>query len=124
MNFIFRILLIGISAFYIPESLPWWTIIIIPFVLGVIFEDNLLSHFLSSFIGVGVAWLFLMLNFDLETQSILSSKIINILEVSSVNFLIILITLIGGVISGLGGLTGISLRKNFIKNENRREYRF
>ena len=122
MNFIFRILLIGISAFYIPESLPWWTIIIIPFVLGVIFEDNLLSHFLSSFIGVGVAWLFLMLNFDLETQSILSSKIINILEVSSVNFLIILITLIGGVISGLGGLTGISLRKNFIKNENRREY--
>jgi hypothetical protein len=124
MNFIFRILLIGISAFYIPESLPWWTIIIIPFLLGVIFEDNLLSHFLSSFIGVGVAWLFLMLNFDLETQSILSSKIINILEVSSVNFLIILITLIGGVISGLGGLTGISLRKNFIKNENRREYRF
>ena len=124
MNFIFRILLIGISAFYIPESLPWWTIIIIPFVIGVIFEDNLLSHFLSSFIGVGVAWLFLMLNFDLETQSILSSKIINILEVSSVNFLIILITLIGGVISGLGGLTGISLRKNFIKNENRREYRF
>ena len=113
MNFIFRILLIGISAFYIPESLPWWTIVIIPFVLGVIFEDNLLSHFLSSFIGVGVAWLFLMLNFDLETQSILSSKIINILEVSSVNFLIILITLIGGVISGLGGLTGISLRKNF-----------
>ena len=124
MNFIFRILLIGISAFYIPESLPWWTIVIIPFILGVILEDNLLSHFLSSFIGVGVAWLFLMLNFDLETQSVLSSKVINILEVSSVNLLIILITLIGSVISGLAGLSGISLRSVFYKKENEREYRF
>ena len=70
MNFIFRILLIGISSFYIMDFMPWWTIIIIPFILGVIFDDNLFSHFLSSFIGTGVAWLFLMLNFDLETQSL------------------------------------------------------
>ena len=124
MNFIFRILLIGISSFYIMDFMPWWTIIIIPFILGLIFDDNLFSHFLSSFIGTGVAWLFLMLNFDLETQSILSSKIINILELSSVNILIILSSITGGVISGLGSLTGISLRNIIIKKESRREYRF
>lgn len=124
MNFIFRILLIGISAYYILDFMPWWTIIIIPFLLGIIFEDNLLAHFLSSFVGTGVAWLFLMLNFDLETQSILSSKIIDILEISSINILIILSSIIGGIISGLGSLTGISLRNIYIKKENRREYRF
>ena len=124
MNFIFRILLIGISSFYIMDFMPWWTIIIIPFILGVIFDDNLFSHFLSSFIGTGVAWLFLMLNIDFETQSILSNKIIPILEIKSVNILIISISITGGIISGLSSITAISLRNIFIKKKNKREYRF
>ena len=124
MNFIFRILLIGITSYYVVESLPWWSIILIPFILGLIFEDNFLSHFLSSFIGTSVAWLFLMLSFDLETQSVLSGKIIDILEISSVNFLIISTSVIGGIVSGLGSLTGVSLRNIFVKKKNLREYRF
>ena len=124
MNFIFRILLIGITSYYVVESLPWWSIILIPFILGLIFEDNFLSHFLSSFIGTSVAWLFLMLSFDLETQSVLSGKIIDILEISSVNFLIISTSVIGGILSGLGSLTGVSLRNIFVKKKNLREYRF
>ena len=124
MNFIFRILLIGITSYYIVEPIPWWSIILFPFILGLIFEDNFLSHFLSSFIGTSVAWLFLMLSFDLETQSVLSGKIIDILEISSVNFLIISTSVIGGIVSGLGSLTGVSLRNIFVKKKNLREYRF
>tara|TARA_X000000950_G_scaffold80344_3_gene101037 strand:+ start:3667 stop:4041 length:375 start_codon:yes stop_codon:yes gene_type:complete len=124
MNFIFRILLIGITSYYIFEPIPWWSIILIPFILGLIFEDNFLSHFLSSFIGTSVAWLFLMLSFDLETQSVLSGKIIDILEISSVNFLIISTSVIGGIVSGLGSLTGVSLKNIIVKKKNLREYRF
>lgn len=124
MNFIFRILIIGISSFYLSESFPWWSIIIVPFVLSLIIEDNYFAHFLSSFIGTGVAWLFLMLNIDFETQSILSNKIIPILEIKSVNILIISISITGGIISGLSSITAISLRNIFIKKKNKREYRF
>tara|TARA_A200000113_G_C8840075_1_gene346568 strand:+ start:789 stop:1163 length:375 start_codon:yes stop_codon:yes gene_type:complete len=124
VNFIFRILLIGITSYYIFEPIPWWSIILIPFILGLIFEDNFLSHFLSSFIGTSVAWLFLMLSFDLETQSVLSGKIIDILEISSVNFLIISTSVIGGIVSGLGSLTGVSLKNIIVKKKNLREYRF
>lgn len=124
MNFIFRILLIGITSYYIDEPIPWWSIILIPFILGLIFEDNFISHFLSSFLGTSVAWLFLMLSFDLETQSVLSDKIIDILEISSVNFLIISTSVIGGIVSGLGSLTGVSLRNILVKKKNLREYRF
>ena len=124
MNFIFRILLIGITSYCIVEPIPWWSIILIPFILGLIFEDNFLSHFLSSFIGTSVAWLFLMLSFDLETQSVLSDKIIDILKISSVNFLIISTSVIGGIVSGLGSLTGVSLKNIFVKKKNLREYRF
>ena len=53
-----------------------------------------------------------------------SGKIIDILEISSVNFLIISTSVIGGIVSGLGSLTGVSLRNIFVKKKNLREYRF
>ena len=65
-----------------------------------------------------------MLNIDFETQSILSNKIIPILEIKSVNILIISISITGGIISGLSSITAISLRNIFIKKKNKREYRF
>ena len=109
MNFILRTLIIGISSYYIPSILPWWTIIIIPFILGSLFDDNYLSHFLSGFIGTGVAWIFIILSIDFNTQSILSEKIIKVLEVDSVNYLIILISVVGGIVSGLGTLSLIHI---------------
>ncbi len=124
MNFILRIIIIGLSAFYIVESFPWWVIIILPFILGISFDDNLISHFLSSFIGTSVAWIFLLLDLDLGSQSILSIKIIEILSIESTNSLIIITSIIAGVISGMGNLTGISLRNILFKKKKIREYRF
>ncbi len=124
MNFILRILIVGISSYYIPSILPWWIIIIIPFVLGCLFDDNYLSHFLSGFIGTGVAWIFIILSIDFNTQSILSEKIIKILEVDSVNYLIILISVVGGIVSGLGMIVGYSFRRIFIKEKDKRDFKF
>tara|TARA_B100001057_G_scaffold117986_1_gene116558 strand:- start:15824 stop:16201 length:378 start_codon:yes stop_codon:yes gene_type:complete len=124
MNFILRILIVGISSYYIPSILPWWTIIIIPFILGCLFDDNYLSHFLSGFIGTGVAWIFIILSIDFNTQSILSEKIIKILEVDSVNYIIILISVVGGIVSGLGMITGYTLRRIFINEKDNRDFKF
>ena len=119
MNFILRTLIIGISSYYIPSILPWWIIIIIPFILGSLFEDNYLSHFLSGFIGTGVAWIFIILSIDFNTQSILSGKIIEILKVDSVNYLIILISVVGGIVSGLSLITGYSFRRIFVNEKDK-----
>ena len=124
MNFILRTLIIGISSYYIPSILPWWIIIIIPFILGSLFEDNYLSHFLSGFIGTGVAWIFIILSIDFNTQSILSEKIIEILKVDSVNYLIILISVVGGIVSGLSQITGYSFRRIFVNEKDERDFRF
>ena len=75
MNFILRILIIGISSFYFSDIFPWWIIILIPFSLGCLMDDNYFSHFLSGFIGTSVAWFFILLNIEFETQSILSLKV-------------------------------------------------
>ena len=79
MNFILRILIIGISSYYFSSLFPWWIIILIPFILGSIIDDNYFSHFLSGFLGTSAAWLFILLNIDFETQSILTLKVIVII---------------------------------------------
>ncbi len=124
MNFILRILIIGISSYYFSSLFPWWIIILIPFILGSIIDDNYFSHFLSGFLGTSAAWLFILLNIDFETQSILTLKVIQILEIDSVNNLIIINSLIGGVFSGLGNISGLALRNIFVKKKNLRDYRF
>ena len=49
MNFIFRILLIGITSYYIVEPIPWWSIILIPFILGLIFEDKIYNQLVDKY---------------------------------------------------------------------------
>ncbi len=124
MNFILRILITGISTYYLSSFFPWWFIIFIPFTLGLIFEDNYISHFLSGFIGVTISWIFLLLSIEYQSESILSSKIIEILKINSINILIIITALIGGIISGLSSITGLALISIFRKKKDIRNYRF
>jgi len=124
MNFILRILITGISTYYISSFFPWWLIIFIPFILGLIFDDNYISHFLSSFIGVSVSWFFLLLGMEYQTEEILSSKIIQILNINSTNSLIIISAVIGGVVSGLSSITALALVNIFRKKKDKRDYRF
>ena len=124
MNFILRILITGISSYYISSFFPWWSIIFIPFILGLIFDDNYISHFLSGFIGVSVSWFFLLLGMEYQTEAILSSKIIQILNINSTNTLIIISAVIGGIVSGLSSITALALVNIFRNKKDKRDYRF
>tara|TARA_B110000263_G_C15024689_1_gene381160 strand:+ start:188 stop:562 length:375 start_codon:yes stop_codon:yes gene_type:complete len=122
MNFLLRILINGITAYYLVGFLPWWCIVIVPFFLGYSIKENYFTHFLSGFIGIGIAWIFLIINTDISNQSIISEKIIQILKIENVNLLIIYSSIIGGLIGGLASITGYSLQKIFIKNLPRTTY--
>ena len=124
MSFIFRIIIIGIISFYMPHHLPWWSITIITFGIGFAFDENYFSHFLSGFIGVGTAWLFLLLSLDSSTNSIISNKIIDLLEISSVNMLIIYTSILGGFIGGIGSCSGKSLKEVLYKKKKKRDFKF
>ena len=123
MNFLLRILINGISAYYLIHFLPWWCIVIIPFFLGCFMKENYFTHFLSGFIGIGIAWIFLIINIDISNQSIISEKIIDILKIENVNLLIIYTSIIGGLIGGLASITGYSLQRILIKDLPRTTYK-
>ena len=107
-----------------PHYLPWWSIITITFGIGFALDENYFSHFLSGFIGVGTAWLFLLLTIDSSTNSIISYKIIDFLEIGSVNMLIIYTSILGGFIGGIGSCTGKSLKEVLYKKKKKRDFKF
>jgi len=124
MNFLIRILINGISAYYFVSFLPWWSIIFIPFLLGYFINENYFNHFLSGFIGIGIAWIFLIINLNSGSESIISEKIIQILNVESINILTIYSSIIGGSIGGFASVTGLSFKRIFIKTKPRKKFNF
>ena len=82
----------------------------------------MLSHFISGFLGVFLAWLTLMFQLDVTTNSIISQKIANILYLNNNVFLITISSSIGGILGGLGSTLGQSIRKIFVKDINQDPY--
>jgi len=124
VSFLIRILINGISAYYFVSFLPWWSIIFIPFLLGYFINENYFNHFLSGFIGIGIAWIFLIINLNSGTESIISEKIIQILNVESINILTIYSSIIGSSIGGFASVTGLSFKRIFIKTKSRKKFNF
>jgi len=122
MNFILRILLLYIFSYYFGFSNVWWIIIIYPIIIGYVFVDNLISHFISGFLGVSLAWLSLILQLDTETASILSIMISKVLSLDNNILLIIIASIIGGLLGGIGSMLGQSIREIYYKEKNQDPY--
>tara|TARA_Y100000741_G_scaffold227488_1_gene173760 strand:+ start:98 stop:472 length:375 start_codon:yes stop_codon:yes gene_type:complete len=122
MNFLIRVFIIFLFTYFFGFDNHWWLIVIYPIIVGLIFIDNLLSHFISGFLGIFLAWLVLMFQLDVETYSIISQKIANILFLNNNIILLIISSSIGGILGGIGSIFGQSIRKIFLKNLNQDPY--
>ena len=122
MNFLLRVFIIFLLSYIFGFDSYWWLIVIYPITVGFIFFDNVISHFISGFLGVFLAWLTLMFQLDVATHSIISQKIANILFVYNNIILIIISSLMGGILGGIGSVLGQLIRKIFLKNLNQDPY--
>ena len=122
MNFLIRVFIIFLFTYFFGFDNHWWLIVIYPIIVGLIFIDNLLSHFISGFLGIFLAWLVLMFQLDVETYSIISQKIANILFLNNNIILLTISSSIGGILGGIGSIFGQSIRKIFLKSLNKDPY--
>lgn len=122
MNFLIRVFIIFLFTYFFGFDNHWWLIVIYPIIVGLIFIDNLLSHFISGFLGIFLAWLVLIFQLDVETYSIISQKIANILFLNNNIILLTISSSIGGILGGIGSIFGQSIRKIFLKNLNQDPY--
>ena len=94
----------------------WWTVAIAAFIGGAIFGKSSGETFVKGMIAVIIVWLLMVCYYHFSTQGILSNKIAQILPMGGNAGILILVTvLIGGLVGGLGAMSGFLVRNLFKK---------
>lgn len=111
MKFSVALLLNIVLAFAASLWLPWWTIAITGFMIGLLIPQRRFNSFLTAFLALFLLWglwcVVLSSHDDLRFASKISMLI---LKLSNGWFSIIATALIGGLVAGLGALSGSFLR--------------
>jgi hypothetical protein len=115
MKFFVSILLMALLAFASGLYLPWWSIAIASFVVAVLIVQRPLWSFVAGFIAVFVLWLLLVMRINAANDGILAHRIGLLIGVGE-SVLILIAALIGGIVGGLGALTG-SLLVGFLEKK-------
>lgn len=112
MKFMISIILTALLAFVIDLYLPWWGIAIAAFFVAALIHQQPRFASLSGFLGIFLLWFLLSLLINVKNQSILAKKIADLLPLGGSVFLLLLVTaFIGGLVGGMGALSGSYLRK-------------
>jgi hypothetical protein len=104
--------LTALISFVMGLYLPWWSIALAAFLVGLIIPQRPAMSFMAGFLGVFLLWEILAWWIDSKNSSILSQKIAQIFPLGGSTILLILITsLIGALVAGFAALTASYVRK-------------
>ncbi len=113
MKFIVRFVLITVFCYLAELYFPWWSIAAVAFLITYFIPGSFFSVFVSAFLGVGLVWIGMAWKIDHDTQSILTTKIAELLFLSENTYLILITGAVGGLVAAIASLSGNSLRKMF-----------
>ena len=111
MKFIFSLFLIALLSFAACLYLPWWSVAIAGFIVGLVIPLRPLLAFLSGFLAVFLLWAITSYIISNSNDHILAHKVsMLILKADNPTFLILVTGLIGGLVAGFAALSGSFLR--------------
>lgn len=112
MNLLVRILVIaGLSALT-QTYFPWWTSVVIALLIEAILGKGDSTSFFSGFYGVAIPWMALATFIDVKSDSILTVQILELFKLPQFSIAMIILTgMLGGLVAGIGSLTGGWIRK-------------
>jgi len=119
MNSFKVILKIGFTAvlaFLLQTMFPWWSAVIASFLISVIISTKGVSSFVAGFLGIAILWFFMATITDIQTNSILTTRVAEIFSLPNSMSLIIVTAIVGGIAGGFGALTGSTLRSWIMPN--------
>lgn len=115
MKFLATILLIGIfgyASFLFSEVIPWWGFVPAALIASWLIPQKVGHSFLAGFLAIAILWFFLAFRANSLNDGILSAKMAAILPLQGSSIGLILATgLVGGLLGGLGALSGAFLHK-------------
>ena len=111
MRFTAAVLIIILLNFLLGLFLPWWVIAIVGFGSGFLIDQTPVKSFLSGLLSCFILWWVMALLVDLANNSVLSTKVAALFGLPQSWMLVLLTGLIGGLVTGMGALTGALLKK-------------
>lgn len=121
MNFSLKVILTALLGFAFQAFLPWWSVTVAAFLVGIIAREKYRWVFLTGLMGIGLLWFFHAWGVHIQTEGILSDRVAGLFGFGSGTPLVYLSGLIGGLIGGLGTVTGKAFRELFGREKRRRK---
>lgn len=113
MHYLIETILIAVVAYVFSLFLPWWSIALAAGLVAFLYNSKAAS-FWTGFIAVAVLWSILTFTLSAANGHLLANKMGQLLvpsgAVSGIS-MVFLTALIGGIVGGLGALTGKMGRK-------------
>ncbi|MFT5167636.1 MAG: hypothetical protein ACI8P3_002874 [Saprospiraceae bacterium] len=113
MKFILYIIAIILLGYICHIFLPWWSIVVVAFIVGIFTKDSGIRAFAIGFLGVALLWGIYAAFINSQNDSILANRMGELLGGMGAGSLVLVTALIGGLVGGLGALTGNLGRKIF-----------
>ena len=113
MKFVAHVIAVLLISLLLQSFLPWWTMAVGAFAVGLLFRQSGFHSFLAGLLGVGLLWFGMAYYIDSSTHSVLGSKMALIFPVQTAGMLILVTAIIGGLVGGFASMTGgvIAYRK-------------
>ncbi len=121
IQFVIKTLLILVLSYFSCLFFPWWSVVIVGGMIGLTFSQKrrrkrfernrkMSFNFLAGFLAIFLLWGGMAYLIDQENHSILSQKILQLLSPDQEHlnsiWLILLSGAVGGILGGLGSMTG------------------
>jgi hypothetical protein len=100
-------------SWIISLYLPWWGVFVPAFIFGAWLLNRSSSAFITGFLAVGLAWFFQALYIHIANDGILSTRIAEMMGLGSAWMVLMITFLVGGIPGGLGALLGYLFKAAF-----------
>ncbi len=112
MRFTIALLLTALLAFAAGLYFDWWIIAVAGFLVALLVGQRPGRSFLAGFLGVFLLWAGMSAWIDIQNEHILAARIAHLMPLKGSILLLIVVTgIIGGLVAGLGALSGSYLRR-------------
>jgi hypothetical protein len=115
MNSFLAIVIIILGSAALSLYLPWYSIAAVALLVGSRASKSYSESIIIGFLGCALTWLLAAFFIDYKNESILSSRMLVLLQLKSKSYLFSMVALIAGLVGALASLTGYSFRRIFAK---------
>jgi hypothetical protein len=110
MKFVITTAVTALVAFAMGLFLPWYSIALAAGLVAALLPQNAWKAFATGFLGIALLWLAVALYKDAGNNHLLSTKIASLLKLPAYSYLFLVTAVVGGLVGGLGALTGYFAR--------------